>query len=450
MQYRRRFVQILMISSLAMAGTVAQAQTQIPSGHSRLYYRIGGGDPASRAANPSAVSLKLGLGGVAKLNYSCGKFDAGISFQNLMNGFSSLGTTVANGVKAGISALPLYILQRAQPGLYELFQTYAKKAETSIAAALKSCEEMEAQIKSGGDPYEEWIKLSKGESWKVEANLGGSDVVASKTNVESINGRDGITWIGGEKKGGFDQRPITVIKDLVTAGFNTTMGSSVLASDTVTYATTGANATKLARSFPRALDAATFATEVLGDIQIATCSDTSCPAKGAQTGLGLLPKFEAEQGPALTQMSNLVSSSVPKYADLDAASAPGVSISREVVDAMREMPQVERSLAVSRLAREVALARTIDKALTVRNLLLTGLTIPEANVPVAQNEARKKIEELNRYIDDLMFESRVRKEIVSNTASALLDAYRSTRSQSTANGTQSLVDPKPLTDGRVK
>jgi len=50
----------------------------------------------------------------------------------------------------------------------------------------------------------------------------------------------------------------------------------------------------------------------------------------------------------------------------------------------------------------------------------------------------------------LMFESRVRKEMVSNTASALLDAYRSTRTQSTANGTQSLVDPKPLTDGRVK
>lgn len=449
MHYRRRFVQILMISSLAIAGAVAHAQTQIPSGHSRLYYRIGGSDPASRAANPSAVSLKLGLGGVAKLNYSCGKFDAGISFQNLMNGFANLGTTVANGVKAGISALPMYILQRAQPGLYELFQTYAKKAEISIAAALKSCEEMEAQIKSGGDPYEEWIKLAKGESWKVEANLG-SDVVASKSNVESLNGRDGLTWIGGEKKGGFSQRPITVIKDLVTAGFNTTMGASVLASDTVTYTSTGPNATKLARSFPRAIDASVFATEVLGDIQIATCAETSCPNKGAQTGLGLLPKFEAEQGPALTQMSNLVSAGVPKHADLDAASAPGVSISREVVDAMREMPQVERSLAVSRLAREVALSRTIDKALTVRNLLLTGLTIPEANVPVAQNEARKKVEELNRYIDDLMFESRVRKEIVSNTASALLDAYRSTRSQSTTNGTQSLADPRPLTDGRVK
>ena len=447
MECRKLIVGVCIVSFFAMPG--AYAQTQIPSSQSRLYYRMGGSDPASRAANPSAVSLKLGLGGVARLNYSCGKFDAGISFQNLMNGFSTLGTTITNGVKAGISALPLYILQRAQPGLYELFQTYAKKAEVSIAAALKSCEEMEAQIKAGGDPYEEWIKLAKGESWKMEANTG-NDVVVSKANVEHTNGRDGITWIGGEKKGGFTQRPITVIRDLVTAGFNTTMGLPALTSDTVTYTSTGPTGTKLARSFPRAIDASQYATDVLGDLEIATCSETSCPAKGSKTGLGLLPKFEAEQAPAMTQLNTLLSSNVPKFNDLDTASAPGVAISREVVDALREMPQGERSIAASRLAREVALARTIDKALTVRNLLLTGMTLPDAKMPIAPYEAIKKIDELNRYIDDLLFESRVRKEIVSNSASALLDAYRSTRSQSTANGTQSMVDPKPLTDGRVK
>ncbi len=149
-------------------------------------------------------------------------------------------------------------------------------------------------------------------------------------------------------------------------------------------------------------------------------------------------------------MNTLLTSGVPNYAALANASAPGVSLTRELVDALKEMPPIDQALASGRLVREVAMARTIDRALTVRNLLLTGMTLPETQIPVAQTEARKKIEELNRHIDDLMFESRVRKEIVSNTAEAVLDSYRSTRSLSTAAGAQSTLDPKPLANGRVK
>ncbi len=445
---RRRLPFVLCVAFAAAPIGIAFAQ-QIPNAQSRLYYRIGGSDPASRAANPKALALKLNLGGAVKLNYSCGKFDAGVSFQNLMSGYAALGTTIAGAVKAGIAALPMYIFQRAQPGLYELFQTYAKKAEVMIAQSLKSCEEMEAQIKAGGDPYEDWIKLAKVENWKSEAATG-LDVVAAKTNVETLNGRDGLTWIGGVKAAGFAQNPVRVIKDLTVAGYNLTMSAPVLSPESTVYSSAGPTSSKLGRTFARPIDAANFATDVLGDLQIATCTEASCPAKGASTGLGLLPKFEAEQAPAQTQMDALLASGVPNYAALANASAPGVSLTRELVDALKEMPPIDQALASGRLVREVALARTIDRALTVRNLLLTGMTLPEAQIPVAQTEARKKIEELNRYIDDLMFESRVRKEIVSNTAEAVLDSYRATRSLSTAAGAQSTLDSKPLTNGRVK
>ena len=178
-----------------LAGTAA-SQAVVPGDQSLLYYKIGGGEPVSRPANPAATPLRIGLGGSARLNYSCGRFDGAVTIQNLMNGFASLGTTVTSAVRSGIAALPLYVLQRASPGLYELFQTYQKKAETEWNIALKTCEEMEAQIKQGGDPYAEWLAMAKGEGWK-EVSRTTRDAVSAKQRVETSGGVGGLTWIGG-------------------------------------------------------------------------------------------------------------------------------------------------------------------------------------------------------------------------------------------------------------
>ncbi len=120
--------------------------------NSSLYYRMGGGSPGGAAAYRGQLANTLGIQGNLRLNYSCGKFDIGLSWSNLMNGFSSLGTQVSNAVKAGIASLPLYVLQRAQPGLYQLFQNYSLKADTMIGAALKTCEEMEPSSARGRIP----------------------------------------------------------------------------------------------------------------------------------------------------------------------------------------------------------------------------------------------------------------------------------------------------------
>lgn len=441
----------LAVACLA-AMPVAQAQER-PRGNSSLYYRMGGGDPAARANNSSALSLRLGVGGSLRLNYSCGRFDLGLSWSNLMNGFSQIGTTITNAVRAGIQALPLYILQRAQPGLYQLFQTYSQKADLAIAAALKSCEEMEAQIKAGGDPYEEWIGLAKGDAWKLQANAGG-DLLDAKMDVARNGGRQGLNWIGGQRVGGAGQRPILVVQDLITAGYNSTMNQPVLTAGTTDYfgapPAPALAQTRLARSFRRPADAARFAIDVLGEMQVALCDTADCPPKGTATGFGLGPKFEAEIPSVETALRELVLNPRPDYATLDQVSAPGVAIGREVVEAMRELPDLERGIALQRVSKEVALARTIDKALAVRNLLLTGITLPEVTAAsAATNEAQKKVATLNRYIDDLLFENRVRREVVSDTATALLDAYRQVQAQSMGTGAGRRSDGTTLRDGRV-
>lgn len=440
---------MLIVSVVSCAGMApATAQTQdVPRSQSQLYYRIGGSAPASRSPNPNALAVKMGLGVKLNANYTCGKFDVGLSWANLMNGFSSLGTQITGAVKSGISALPLYILQRAQPGLYELFQTYAKKAEVSVAAALDSCEQMEAQIKQGKDPYAKWVGLAKGEGWGVEAGTN-ADVVSAKNKVEIENGRRGITWIGNKAAGGFAQPAIRPVNDIVVAGYNLTMMQPVTSSNTADYSSNG---TPLGKAFPRPQDAADFAVTVLGDQQIATCDEPSCAPKGAVTAIGLQARYDAEIPTALNQLKLALGTSSPSYAALAAAGAPDVSLSTDVVRAIRELPADMQTISSQRLAKEIALSRTIEKALAVRAVLISGMSLPEVQKHEPALEiAKAKADMLSEFIQDLLFESRVRKEMVSDTAGVLLQAYQSRRALSAPVPTQQPADKNVMTDGRVK
>ncbi|MCB1907030.1 MAG: integrating conjugative element protein [Rhodocyclaceae bacterium] len=438
---RPRAELLAVLTAFTLAALPAQA-AQMPSSRSDLYYRLGGTDPASRAANPSATIVRLGLAGAARLNYSCGKFDFEVSFQNLMSSFAAIGTTVTSAVSAGIAALPMYFFQRAQPGLYELFQTYAKKAEVAIELANKSCEQMESEIKAGKDPYDYYKRLATGEAWKTQA-ASTVDVVEAKINATQQDGENGFRWIGGIQAAGRGMPAARIVHDTVYAGYNVTLNRPHLAGPA------GLPSVRLTKSFPTPSAAATFAADVLGDIEISTCNASGCPAPGGTPGLGLIQKFEHEIPISTTALNTAMAAPVPNDTQLEDASAPGVLISRAVIDALRELPGVEREIAADKLARDVALARTIDKALQVRNLLLTARMIPDVNI-AANQEIETKLSELNRYIDDLLFENDVRKKIASNTASVLLGNFEATRRTSTAVSTGRPVDPTTFEGGRVK
>lgn len=440
-------------AAIALASLADPAAAQFrPHSGSGLYYRLGGGDPAARSNNSSMLSAKLGLTSTLRLNYSCGKFDLGLSWGNLMNSFSQLGSQVTNAVKAGIAALPLYILQRAQPGLYQLFQTYSAKADVMIGAALKSCEEMEAQIKAGGDPYNDWLQAAKGIDWKANMTAGGADIVDVKKAINTNGGSNGIPWVGGTRSGGDGQAPIRVVRDIVGAGYNATLNANVTASDTIDYSQANSPVAlqQLVRNFKRAADAAQYATDVMGEVEVSTCDGGTCPAKSTSTGMGLAPKFEAEVPPLRQTMGALLAAPVPEAANLDLVSAPGVNVTREVIEALRELSPSERAIATERLVREVAVAKTIDKALAIRNTMLTGMTEPNIYASVGVKEAQAKLAILNRLIEDFLFEGRVRKEMVSATALALVEGARGVKANSVTVQPGRAGDTKTVTDGGIK
>jgi len=432
-------------------GTVICQSTQAaqaPTEDSLWYYEIGGAEPVSAPANPSVVSVTLGGSAQLGIGYSCGKFDPVAAVTHTLNdigaGVDNMMNAMTAAASSAIAALPALILQRANPGLYDLFQNALLQAEETMQLATKSCEQMEAEIAAGKNPYADLITLSKGNDWKLQMGIGGNDAVTAKDAVESANGDNGVPWIGGQA-GGAGQPVLQFTGDIVQAGYNLHMNRPVTATGPVPPA----SSTRLSQIWPSPVDARDWVVDVVGENIVTTCD--TC-RKDSIPGTGLLPKLHQESTAVTADLQNLVSGATPPtLANLEGVTAPGIAITRQVIEAIREMPAAEQGLIISRLVAEISTARTVEKALYARRLLLTGRQVPEVYATeVAREHADASIAELDREIDSLLFETRVRREVVSETVATLLQRAAARR-QSSLNVPQvSPVDPRPLSHGRVQ
>jgi integrating conjugative element protein (TIGR03755 family) len=446
------------LRSLPLSATVlslvfvqaAPVQAQ-PVSNSSLYYRMGGGTPMGGPLNGRQTALRLGFN--SRANYSCGKFDVGLSWGNLMNSFANLGTTVSAGIQAGIAALPLYVLQRAQPGLYQLFQNFSQKADVLVASSLRSCEEMEAQIKRGQDPYEDWVNMAKGDAWKVKANASG-DVVQAKYDInrDEQGQKAGLDWLFGARAGGAGQRPIQPIRDLAIAGYNSTLNLAATSSANQSYGTSSFASTRLVQAFESPEKLAAWTTEVLGDEQIWICTqDASCPhPTTTNTAVGLGPKLDAELQSVAPTLQAALAPGNTEFAGLKQLGTPGYAVSPQLIESIRQLPPESRAMAAGRIAQELSMQRVIDKALIARGVLLTGLSLPQATkAGQMQKDAHAKVDRLTAHINDLMFEHRVRKEMASDTAVTIMSEQFYRDSQGTRVRNAAAAEARPLTDGRV-
>jgi integrating conjugative element protein (TIGR03755 family) len=441
-----------LLASLALASllTLSWSPTALAqSSRGALYYQLGGNSPGGNANNRSQIPLQLSLGANLRLNYSCGKFDIGLSWETLMNDIEQFGDKISNALKAGVAALPMYIFQRAQPGLFQLFQTYSLKADAMIAASLKTCEEMEAQIKQGHNPYADWENIAKGESWRVRASLNG-DVVEAKKEINK-NGeanRNGVSWIFGERAGGVGTQPLRPVRDLSVAGYNVTLNRQPAASGG------GPADTRMVAAFPSSEALATFTTRVLGDQQIYLCEGiANCPAAtSTSTATGLGPLLDEEIALVRPKLEAIVAGgSAPSSAALSEIGAPGIAVNVQVVEALRAMPPENRTLATGRLAHELGMQRVINKALVARNALITAMSLPEVTAAGKVTDSMKdKVALMTRHIEDLMFEHRIRKEITATNALAILEAGTQRDGQATRVSPPGRVDLAPVDGGRVK
>jgi integrating conjugative element protein (TIGR03755 family) len=273
----------------------------------------------------------------------------------------------------------------------------------------------------------------------------GTDALTAKTAVQSANGSNGVPWIGG-KAGGAGQPIISVIGDTAKAGYNLTLNRPPTATASVPA---GPKAPHLAQVWESPKEASKWIVKVVGERVVTTCDGCN---KTTVPGHGLLPMYQDERELVRPVMADLVNeTTAPTLENLEPVSAPGTAITRQVIEAVRASPPTEQGLVMGRLIDEVAAARTVEKALLARRLLLTGRQVPEVQaIGDAMAETDRAMAELEREIENLLFETRVRREMVSETVGVLLDWDATRREASRRRPAVPIEDLRPLEQGRVR
>lgn len=443
---KKNFI-LLFIISLGVISTNADAPKSPPE-DGLWYYEIGGAKPVSAPANPSVTSASVGGNARLGLGYSCMKLDPVVAVENTLNevkdGVENMLNAMTQAATGAIASLPAIILQRANPGLYDLFQNALVRAEYQVDLATKSCEQIEAAIGSNKNPYEDLIVLSKGNDWKVQMGISGNDPVTAQEAVETSNGSNGLPWIGGQA-GGNDQDPIALTGDIAKAGFNIELNRSPSAESPVSYD----QSKRITQMWSSPDEAANWTIQVVGEHEVTTCEECT---KSTTPGHGLGPSLQTEETNVSSELNSIVnSSSPPTLIDLQSISAPGIAITRQVVESIQSLPPTERYIVVERLATEIAVARTVEKAFLARRTLKAGAQLPEVHAnSVAKSHAEQVIKDLDSEIERLVFENRIRKELVSDTVHKLLIRNENSKNQSLSVPEVSRRDPNPLLNGNVK
>ena len=412
------------------------------------YYEIGGAQPNAASAGGNTISVQFGGSAELGAGYSCGKFNPKLGVAHTLNqiadGTDDMVDAMTDAATAAIASLPALILQRANPGLYDLFQSALFRAETTVQLATKSCEEIEAQIAQGKNPFHDLVVLSKGNDWKLQMGIPDNDPVAAKKAVEDSNGDGGLPWIGGTAGGDGDE-PLRLTTDVVAAGFN------VIANRPLTDASSlpASSPLPLAEVWSSPNEAAEWVSQVVGDISVQTCEN--CVPE-SEPGSGLQPRLSEVKSDISSRLDTILASSTAvSLTELGEISAPGVAVSHRVVEALKELPDLERSILKERLAAEIALARTIQQALYARRLLDSGKQLPEVvGIDVASSHAEQAIATIDSEIQRLLLEQQVRGQVVSDTVLTLLLLNRQQRESSLGLPEGSPPEDRPLRGGRVE
>ena len=431
------------------------SQAVSPARTSTWYYRIGGAQAVSAAANIHASSARLGGSLDLSHIYSCGNFNPITGLTSILNNAQgqvmNIYGTMVNALTSVIGSLPALILQRASPGLYDLYQNMVLRGEMVLNLANASCEQMETEIRDGKNPYERFLNVAKGFDWKVQMGNGSlgsasNDVKTAKDTVETNNGKNGVPWLGGTRAGGDHQDPVNAITDTVLAGYNIELGRTV--TDTGA-APSGPAASALSKVWASPADAQAYAVFVLGDVEFTTSQ--SQPRK-ATPGHGILPKIEVDKAPILAHLQQLVNGSTAATdADLAPVSGPGIAMTREVIEAIRALPTTqEQQAAMQKLADEAATGVNLEKALLLRRLLQSGRMEPNIYASGLGEEIEQGVKQITEAIDNVLYETRIRRELFAQTASVLLAAGQQKTAETSATPRPASNDVKPIEDGEVK
>ncbi|BAW24097.1 MAG: integrating conjugative element protein [Pseudomonas sp.] len=386
----------------------------------RVMYTIGGG---SAAGAPSSLYRPSGLGvGLSwRANMMCGNMNLSNTLQNQLNGATQgfqriMGNVIQNATQA-VMSLPAMIIQRANPGLYELLSNGVLQGRIDFDRSKLTCQAMAAKMADKVDQAG-WGALAQNQEMQHNLEQSDGDAVTAVKDTESNNGNNGVSWVGGQKAGGHGQAPIRVTSDVVKAGYNLLHNRSV--EDTSAVGSSCQNGA-ICQAWASPEEAAEWAARVLGETEVETCDD--CETLRVSAGAGLTPLIQETYTQHLEGLQRMLSGAEePTPENLAKVSSPLLQVSRGVIEGLRDDP--DQNLLARRLASETALSSVIYKAMLLQRTLLAGSREPNvASAQPATTALNGNVETLEREIRLLQTELQVRQALATNTASLVLDRH---------------------------
>ena len=425
---RKRLRRALLVCVLTAAYSGVAAQTSVNEYGLQhrgsvigddVLYSIGGGRAVSMSGAGNMQSIGVGIGWNS--NLICGNMSITTTLQNqlngITNGFQSIMSTVIQNATSAVASLPALIIQRADPGLYNLLTNGVLQARLDFDRSKMTCRAIANRMADMAGGQAGWDQLAEGMA--LRDAVSGNDAVSAVEQAESNRGNNGVPWVGGGNAGGSGQGSIKVVGDVTRAGYNLLNGRSVTDTSSIPRASCGNRLTCQTWTSPAA--AAAFATRVLGEREQRTCE--SCTKTQTTPGVGLTPVIQEEYETKLQALQDLVTRAKPTtVANLEAAGSNSLPITRGVIEALRDEP--DQDLLGKRLASEAALSSVLEKALLLQRTLLTGKKEPN----VAANElAAKAVDQengaLEQEINNLKTELELRRALAGNSAMAIIQRH---------------------------
>ena len=416
----RKFLNI-MLGCCCVFSFAVSADVVRPTGDGAWYYAIGGGDPMMYYNQSNKTTVNLSAGAEWSMLRGCSfdpRFGIAETFSDIKHNVYGLSEDVLGAATAVFSAWGLSKIQENWPGLYDTLTKGLKDAKESYTLSLKTCRDAKADLRAGRDPVEGWIAVTRKSSWD-KASRDGTNPVDAEQSIESSAGDGGVTFAGGIKKGGVGQPPIRIVEDTVSAGYLHSVGSAMPSDpDEVT------GDTNISRVFPTAESASAWATAVVGEREVRTC--TNCEKLKTKVGQGLRFQYQKEREIIDANLKELMEKPLNyklSAAELDELSVPGmgVVVNDLTIQNLKRAPADEQMILANKLAGEIALARAMEKALIVRDLLNVGAQEP--NITSVGESAEREIDvsrkRLQAEMDNILFETDVRQKVITNAAGTI-------------------------------
>ncbi|HCI9483960.1 integrating conjugative element protein [Raoultella ornithinolytica] len=394
----------------------------------KLFYTLGGGSVISQPATRGNMK-KLGLDVGWSSDLMCGNFDLKTTIGNQLNGvtdgFKNLMGDVIQGATGAVSSMSAMLIQRANPGLYDMLTNGVLQANVSFDKAQLNCQNMAKKMMDFSD-ISKWTQQAMLDEYKSIVNSGDADAVRANEAGRKASGNKGNNWIGGQKRGGAGQPAIKPTHDLAAAGFNMMNDLSVTSTQSVSESScNGGSCTK----FRNAEEAAKAIVKVLGDKSLRTCGDASeCTSGGEDeqpglsvAGTGFAPLLEEATKVNTEQLVKLVNGTVkPNATELAKLKTGGLPLTANVIKALQRDP--DNTALTVRLASELAMSDTVETALLMRRMLITGMSEPNAaSQDAALQEGERRIDALDREIMALKNEMDLKRELARNSVLTIIE-----------------------------